>query len=90
MPNTNSTPNRPTPARRIATVEEYYFSRKLREIAQLRAAGADIVSLGIGGPDLPPAPEVIAALTADADTASACAGLALAEEKWFFGHRPEK
>ena len=66
MPNTNSTPNRPTPARRIATVEEYYFSRKLREIAELRAAGADIVSLGIGGPDLPPAPEVIAALTADA------------------------
>lgn len=44
------------PARRLDNVGEYYFSRKLKEIAHLNAEGADIVSLGIGGPDLPPPP----------------------------------
>lgn len=42
------------PADRLSAVSEYYFSRKLKEIAALNAAGANIVSLGIGGPDLPP------------------------------------
>lgn len=42
------------PAERLNSVSEYYFSRKLKEIAALNAAGADIISLGIGGPDLPP------------------------------------
>lgn len=42
------------PADRLGAVSEYYFSRKLKEIAALRAQGVDIVSLGIGGPDLPP------------------------------------
>lgn len=42
------------PAHRLDHVGEYYFSRKLKEIARLNAEGADIVSLGIGGPDLPP------------------------------------
>ena len=42
------------PATRLDHVSEYYFSRKLKEIARLRAEGIDIVSLGIGGPDLPP------------------------------------
>lgn len=46
-------------ANRIGEVEEYYFSRKLREIAALRDAGKDILNLGIGSPDLPPAPTVI-------------------------------
>lgn len=46
-------------ASRLGQVEEYYFSRKLREIAQMRAEGKDIINLGIGSPDLPPAPEVI-------------------------------
>lgn len=48
---------------RLGDTKEYYFSSKLREIAQLRARGKDILNLGIGSPDLPPAPEVIAALT---------------------------
>ncbi len=43
-----------TPSRRASSVSEYWFSRKLKEIAKLNAAGFDIVSLGIGGPDLPP------------------------------------
>ncbi|MDE6716606.1 MAG: aminotransferase class I/II-fold pyridoxal phosphate-dependent enzyme [Muribaculaceae bacterium] len=47
------------PAVRVGNVKEYYFSRKLREVAEMNARGLDIISLGIGGPDLPPAPEVI-------------------------------
>lgn len=47
------------PASRLGVVEEYYFSRKLREIAQMRAEGKEVVNLGIGSPDLPPAQEVI-------------------------------
>ncbi|HNR08954.1 MAG TPA: aminotransferase class I/II-fold pyridoxal phosphate-dependent enzyme [Saprospiraceae bacterium] len=50
------------PAHRINTVEEYYFSSKLREIAGMRAGGADVLNLGIGSPDLPPHPSVIATL----------------------------
>jgi len=42
---------------------EYYFSKKLREIRQLKEQGRPIINLGIGSPDLPPAPEVIAALS---------------------------
>ena len=42
------------PSARTEAVKEYYFSRKLKEIAALRAAGEPIISLGIGGPDLPP------------------------------------
>ena len=47
------------PARRLADVQEYYFSRKLKEVARLNAAGHDIVSLAIGCPDLPPSPATI-------------------------------
>lgn len=54
------------PAARVDSVKEYYFSRKLREVARLNAEGRDIVSLGIGGPDRMPAPEVIATLRAEA------------------------
>lgn len=50
------------PADRVASVQEYYFSRKLKEVAALRAAGHDIISLAIGSPDLPPSPETIARL----------------------------
>lgn len=42
-------------ASRLNSVKEYYFSKKLKEIAQMRAAGNDIINLGIGNPDLPPA-----------------------------------
>ena len=46
-------------ASRLGQVEEYYFSRKLKEIAKMRAAGKAVINLGIGSPDLPPAQEVI-------------------------------
>ncbi|QKG51469.1 pyridoxal phosphate-dependent aminotransferase [Hymenobacter sp. BRD67] len=55
-----------TTASRLAHTGEYYFSRKLRELAALNAAGANIISLGIGSPDLPPHPSVVAALAATA------------------------
>ena len=47
------------PADRVEAIKEYYFSRKLRELAKLNAEGADIISLGIGGPDRAPAEDVI-------------------------------
>ncbi|MDE6295600.1 MAG: aminotransferase class I/II-fold pyridoxal phosphate-dependent enzyme [Muribaculaceae bacterium] len=59
------------PAERVSEIKEYYFSRKLREVAQLNADGRDIISLGIGGPDLPPAPEVIETLIETAERADA-------------------
>lgn len=42
------------PADRLGLVSEYYFSRKLKEVAKLNAEGKDIISLAIGSPDMPP------------------------------------
>lgn len=47
------------PAERLACVSEYYFSRKLKEVAQMNAEGKDVISLGIGSPDMPPSQETI-------------------------------
>ena len=47
------------PAKRTNTVEEYYFSVKLKEIAAMRAKGIDVINLGIGSPDLPPSARTI-------------------------------
>ncbi len=47
------------PAERLSLVEEYYFSRKLKEVAQMNAAGKDVISLAIGSPDMPPSPQTI-------------------------------
>lgn len=47
------------PAQRLDTVQEYYFSRKLKEVAALNAAGKDIISLAIGSPDMPPSEATI-------------------------------
>ncbi len=47
------------PADRLALVSEYYFSRKLKEVAKLNAEGKDIISLAIGSPDMPPSAETI-------------------------------
>ena len=48
---------------RLQGVEEYYFSLKLKEIAQLRASGKTIINLGIGSPDLAPDDSVIHVLS---------------------------
>ena len=39
------------PATRLSNVQEYFFSRKLKEVARLNAEGRDIISLAIGSPD---------------------------------------
>lgn len=49
-----------TTADRLRTVEEYYFSRKLREVRDLIAQGRPVINMGIGSPDLAPSEEVIA------------------------------
>lgn len=46
-------------ATRLGHVQEYYFSRKLRQIAELNAQGHNILNLGIGSPDRPPHPSVV-------------------------------
>lgn len=55
-----------SPAQRLASVSEYYFSRKLKEVAQLNAQGMDIISLAIGSPDQPPSDATINALCREA------------------------
>lgn len=47
------------PADRLSLVQEYYFSRKLKEVARLNAEGRDIISLAIGSPDMPPSQQTI-------------------------------
>jgi LL-diaminopimelate aminotransferase len=54
------------PADRTALVQEYYFSRKLRQIDQMRQAGKDIINLGIGSPDQSPSEATISRLAATA------------------------
>ena len=51
-----------TTAKRIDTVEEYYFSSKLREVRQLLAEGKPIINMGIGSPDMAPSKNVIEAI----------------------------
>ena len=50
------------PAERLSLVSEYYFSRKLKEVAQMNAEGKDIISLAIGSPDMPPSEKTIQTL----------------------------
>ncbi len=51
------------PAKRTESVNEYYFSKKLREIAEMNAAGERVINLGVGSPDRPPHESVIRALS---------------------------
>ncbi len=54
------------PAERVNSIQEYYFSRKLKEVAQLNAEGQDIISLAIGSPDMPPSEQTVDKLCAAA------------------------
>ncbi len=60
-----------SPADRLNAVTEYYFSRKLKEVAALNAQGADIISLAIGSPDMPPSDDTIDTLCMEARKADA-------------------
>ncbi len=59
------------PADRLSAVQEYYFSRKLKEVAQLNAEGRDIISLAIGSPDMPPSPATVETLCREAQNPAA-------------------
>ena len=50
------------PAERLSSISEYYFSTKLKEVADMNARGMNVISLGIGSPDLPPSRETVEAL----------------------------
>lgn len=58
------------PADRVNSVQEYYFSKKLKEVAEMNAAGKNVINLGIGSPDLPPSDETIEALCSHARNAN--------------------
>ena len=49
-------------ARRLDRVQEYYFSKKLREVRAMIASGKPVINMGIGSPDLPPPQEVVDAI----------------------------
>ncbi|NCC98511.1 MAG: aminotransferase class I/II-fold pyridoxal phosphate-dependent enzyme [Bacteroidia bacterium] len=57
------------PAKRLSSVLEYYFSKKLKQIAEMNAAGLDIISLGVGSPDMPPSEATIHTLCEQAKKA---------------------
>ena len=49
-------------ANRLNTVEEYYFSSKLREVRELILQGKPIINMGIGSPDLKPSKFIVNAI----------------------------
>lgn len=55
------------PADRLNNVSEYYFSKKLKEVAEMNAAGKQVINLGIGSPDLPPSKETVDVLCQSAN-----------------------
>jgi aspartate/methionine/tyrosine aminotransferase len=59
------------PAKRLDTVQEYYFSKKLREVRSLMTAGKPIINMGIGSPDLQPPTKVIEAIQGSLGDAAA-------------------
>lgn len=60
-----------TPAKRLDSVQEYYFSRKGKEVAKMNAEGKDIISLAIGSPDMPPSQLTIDTLCREAQNPNA-------------------
>lgn len=82
------------PARRVEEIKEYWFAGKMREVAAMNAAGEDVVSLGVGGPDRMPALEVVETLCESAhkennhtyQIASGIPQLRAAMSKWYKRH----
>lgn len=80
------------PACRVSEIQEYYFSRRLREVADMRSRGIDVISLGIGAPDCPPPAEAVDTLCEQArrpDTHSYQLSTGLPElrqafSRWYF------
>lgn len=59
------------PADRLKEVQEYYFSRKGKEVSQMNAEGKDIISLAIGSPDMPPSEQTVETLCREAQKPNA-------------------
>ncbi|HEY8400680.1 MAG TPA: aminotransferase class I/II-fold pyridoxal phosphate-dependent enzyme [Cytophagaceae bacterium] len=57
-------------ATRLNQVKEYYFVKKLEEIAKLNKEGKNVISFGIGSPDLAPSEDTVKALTLTAEKAN--------------------
>ena len=55
-------------AKRLEHIQEYYFSRKLKEINSLISAGKPIINLGIGSPDIMPPSSVVEKLKKSLDS----------------------
>lgn len=55
------------PATRVGSVQEYYFSKKLKEVAEMNAAGKNVINLGVGSPDLPPSEKTVETLCRQAN-----------------------
>ncbi len=47
------------PSAEVKSISEYYFSVKLQEVAEMNAAGKNVINLGVGSPDLPPSQFVV-------------------------------
>lgn len=69
MQKENKVCNTITPAERVNSVQEYYFSKKLKEVAEMNAAGKNVINLGVGSPDLPPSEATVNALCEQAHRA---------------------
>jgi len=50
-------------AKRLDSVKEYYFSRKLKEVSRMMNSGKPVINMGIGSPDIEPNPSVVKALS---------------------------
>ena len=62
------------PADRLGGVSEYYFSRKLKEVAQMNAQGLDVISLGVGRPCAGPPSSPTGTATSPTRAYRSCAG----------------
>lgn len=58
------------PSERVQRVVEYYFSKKLKEVAEMNAKGLNVISLGVGSPDYPPHTDVVETLNSSAQQAN--------------------
>lgn len=77
------------PAKRLETIQEYYLQRKLAEVAAMKQRGENVISLGIGGPDMPPPPcavETLCKVAHQSDTHSYQPGNGTLQMRREFSH----
>jgi LL-diaminopimelate aminotransferase len=62
--------DRTSPSQRLEAIPPYMFAELERKIAEKKAGGIDVISLGIGDPDMPTYPHIVEALRDAAGDAS--------------------